>query len=176
MKLNYPKGILLLVLLIALQSGLIAGNGALQNVWKYTAPEAGGAGIPQPFPDAKHPNSLIISGGKMIIRLSSTGKEMFAFSTAENVIVPAVGDVDGDGKAEIVAPTNAGVVYCLDESGKLKWKNDLKDYLYDFGGAVLSDIDGDGHLESLFNARGGTIYCLNFDGSLRWKVKAEPRA
>jgi hypothetical protein len=148
--------------------------------WKYSisAPSgrSTGSGNPLPFPDATHANSIVVGVGYGVVRLDPAGKELFNFQTAGDVMIPAIGDLEKDGKTEIVIPTTSGTIYCIDEAGKLLWKNELKDNLYDFGGAVLADIDGDGKLESFFNAKAGTIYCLNSDGTLRWKVLTEPRA
>ncbi len=161
-------------------SPTLAQNHNLITNWQYTitAPpgRSPGVGNPMPFPDAIHPNSLVAGVGYGVVRLDPGGKELFNFKVAENVMVPAIGDLNGDKQIEIVVPTNTGAIYCINENGKQLWKKELNDFLYDYGSAVLADIDGDGKLESFFNAKAGTIYCLNFDGSLRWKVLAEPRA
>lgn len=158
----------------------VAQNNSLITNWEYsiTAPagRSPGTGNPMPFPDAIHPNSLVASVGYGVVRLDPEGKELFKFQVAEYVMVPAIGDLNNDNRKEIVVPTTSGAIYCIDENGRQIWRTDLKDFLYDFGGAVLADIDGDGKFESFFNAKAGTLYCLNSDGSLRWKVLAEPRA
>ena len=173
------KQILFLLILCHIVT-VTAQNFHLTTNWKHviSAPpgRATGSGNPLPFPNSAHANSIVVGVGYGIVRLDPTGKELFNFITAEDVMMPAIGDLDGDGKIKIVVPTTSGTVYCIDENGKQLWKNELKDNLYDFGGAVLSDIDSDGKMESFFNAKAGTLYCLNHDGSLRWKVLAEPRA
>jgi len=180
MILNKLKTSLLFIAVIAAFSNTRASKYDLTVNWKYriVAPEgrSPGVGSPLPFPNAEHPNSLILSSGYGVVRLDGQGKELFNFVTAENAMTPAVGDIDGNGKSEVVIPTDAGVIYCIDEKGTLLWKTDLKDNLYNFGSAVIADIDDDGKMETLLNAREGTIYCLNSDGSVRWKVLAEPRA
>ena len=180
MILNKLKTSLLFITVIAAISNTMAAKYDLTVNWKYriVAPEGRSPGVssPLPFPNAVHPNSIILSVGYGVVRLDAKGKELFNFVTAENAMTPAIGDIDGNGKSEIVIPTDAGVIYCIDENGSLLWKTDLKDNLYNFGSAVVADIDGDGKMETLLNAREGTIYCLNSDGSVRWKVLAEPRA
>ncbi|GEM_PF-1679579 len=179
MKLELKK-LIPVIMATLLTTVAMSQNLNLITNWKYniTAPSgrSSGAGIPMPFPDGKHPNSLVVGVGYGVVRLDPFGKEIFNFKAAGNVMVPAIGDLNCDGKSEIVIPVNSGMVHCIDENGKQLWEYDLKDYLYDYGSAVVTDIDGDGKLESLFNAKAGTIYCLNSDGVLRWKVNAEPRA
>lgn len=179
MKTFAKKYLALLLVAIPFHQAL-SQNFKLITNWKQViaapAGRATGAGNPLPFPGTNHPNSIVAGVGYGVVRLDPTGKELFNFMTAQDVMVPAIGDLTGDGKAEIIVPTTAGTVYCLDENGRQLWQQELKDNLYDFGSAVLSDIDGDGKLEAFFNAKAGTIYCLNSDGTLRWKVMAEPRA
>ncbi len=78
---------------------------------------------------------------------------------------PAVGDIDGDGKPEIIV--NAAYfesphhVYCFNNDGTLKWTSPpLANLEYS---PVIADLDGDGKAEIV-----GGGYCLNFDGTLRW--------
>ena len=180
MNLNKFKTFFLLITVVIAIPNTMAAKYDLKVNWKYkiVAPEGRSAGVcsPLPFPNADNPNSLVLSVGYGVVRLDAWGKEMFKYVTAENTMTPAIGDLYGNGKAEIVIPTDAGVIYCIDGKGTLLWKTDLKDDLYNFGCAVIADIDGDGKMETLLNARAGTIYCLNSNGSIRWKVLAEPRA
>lgn len=179
MKLELKQLIPVILVALPFLKGMAQDLNLVTN-WKYTitapAGRSTGSGNPLPFPDAIHANSIVVGVGYGVVRLDPDGKELFKFQTAEDVMIPAIGDLEKDGKTEIVIPTTSGTVYCINENGKLLWKNELKDNLYDFGGAVLADIDGDGKLESFFNAKAGTLYCLNSDGSLRWKVLTEPRA
>jgi len=171
---------MLLVMVIVGITQTMAKKCDLSVNWKYRiVPPAGrssGVSSALPFPDATHPNSLVFSTGYGVVRLDGAGKELVNFVTTENAMTPAIGDLRGDGKCEIVIPTGPGIIYCIDETGRQLWKTDLADNLYDFGSAVVADIDGDGTMETLLNARAGTLYCLNSDGTLRWKVFAEPRA
>ncbi len=158
----------------------VAAKFDLQRDWSFTvtAPQGlqPGAGSPIPYPDAVQPNSLIIPAGFGIIRLDAQGNVLASYSTGGDVMPPAVADLDGDGAAEIVAPTGSGSIHCISASGQRIWLTELDDPMYNFGSAVISDIDGDGKMEIFMNARAGTLYCLNYDGSLKWQVYAEPRA
>ncbi|MBA7516841.1 Outer membrane protein assembly factor BamB [subsurface metagenome] len=76
---------------------------------------------------------------------------------------PSLGDIDGDGKLEVVVGSHA----LNAEDGSLLWS-------YPASGAVgsspcLGDIDCDGKLEVVFGTTGDKIYALNGeDGSLLW--------
>ena len=81
---------------------------------------------------------------------------------------PALGDVDGDGKLEVVIGSDDNKIYALNgEDGSLLWS-------YATGREVesspaLGDIDGDGKLEVVVGSNDSTVYALNGeDGSLLW--------
>ncbi len=74
---------------------------------------------------------------------------------------PAVGDLDGDGRPEIVANGfNQTVVYCFNNDGSLKWTSPPT---HRIGLPVIADLEGDGQAEVI----SGTAV-LNSDGSVRF--------
>ena len=84
---------------------------------------------------------------------------------------PAFGDIDGDGKLEVVvAPYN--VVHAINgEDGSLLWSYPIP-FSYPILSPLLADIDGDGRLEVVIS--GDKIYALNGeDGSLLWVYDSE---
>lgn len=84
--------------------------------------------------------------------------------------VPAIDDLDGDGKLEIVAIGRNNWVHCIDGKGKLKWK--FTPLAGSDNSVTIMDVDGDGKKEIFFATGGaGWIYCLNYDGSERWKFQ-----
>jgi outer membrane protein assembly factor BamB/uncharacterized protein YycO len=81
---------------------------------------------------------------------------------------PAIGDVDSDGKLEVIIGSHDKNIYALNgEDGSKRWS-------YTTGGAVFSspalgDIDGDGKLEVVVGSRDHKIYALNGeDGTKCW--------
>jgi len=78
----------------------------------------------------------------------------------------ALGDINADGKVEILLSLGGAQFFCLDGTGKVIWQftpagsTDVAPSLF--------DVDGDGKLEVFFAASKAGVYCLNFDGSLRW--------
>ena len=96
--------------------------------------------------------------GGLVRALSGTGQELWQFRTNEIVYSsPAVGDVDGDGKPEIVFGTgnfwadnssggsDSTKIFVLNHVGKLQWVKDLG--AQTLASPALTDLDGDGRLD-----------------------------
>lgn len=85
--------------------------------------------------------------------------------------MPALGDIDGDGKPEVVFLQATGGLVALNGNGTVKWiTNDVPPRppgSYLSGGISLADIDGDGKAEILTQN-----YVINHDGTLRFKINA----
>ena len=85
------------------------------------------------------------------------------YITRDDVISsPAIGDVDGDKKLEIIIGSYDSNVYCLSGNGSLEWK-------FETGGGVSSspaigDVDDDGGLEVVVGSGDNNIYCLGVRG------------
>ncbi len=90
----------------------------------------------------------------------------------------AVGDLDGDGKVEIVGLRWVGGLIAFDHTGNLKWScaqhtSTIPDNCFDYaslhgglnwGGPAIADLDKDGKAEVVF---GNAVF--GFDGKLKWK-------
>jgi outer membrane protein assembly factor BamB len=78
-------------------------------------------------------------------------------------------DLTGDGRAEVVAGSSNGQVYCLAADGSVRWK-------FDCEGAVNSvhtaDFAGDGRLSVLAGAMGARLFALTAEGQKRWVFEA----
>jgi len=82
----------------------------------------------------------------------------------------AIGDIDCDGMLEVLAPTDAGYVYCFDNSLNVKWVFPTQCRVH----AALScgDIDGDGEIETLVASGDHNLYCIDNRGVEKWRYEA----
>jgi len=81
---------------------------------------------------------------------------------------PAISDIDGDGKQEVVIGSDSNYVYALNgEDGSILWSYYAT---YDVSSSpAIADIDGDGKPEAVFGTENGYVYALNGeDGSTLW--------
>lgn len=86
----------------------------------------------------------------------------------------AVGDIDGDGKPEIVFGTyfNDEHLYAVNaEDGTVLWKHKSDRGPFDASVAIV-DLDGDDKPETLAaDSATGTLFCLDGKGRLLWKLR-----
>jgi len=94
---------------------------------------------------------------------------------------PAVGDLDGDGKVEVVITTFDGNVLVFKNDGtafagfpvhvdRERMKASNPDFLWDdgiFSAPVLADLDKDGKLEIIITAMDQQVYVWRFDGTMQ---------
>ncbi|MGH9936583.1 MAG: FG-GAP-like repeat-containing protein, partial [Blastocatellia bacterium] len=75
---------------------------------------------------------------------------------------PAVGDLDGDGKPEIVVAGASNNLHCLNNDGSIRWSIPGSPVIEYASNLTIADLDGDGRAE-IFS--GTSIF--NFDGRVR---------
>ncbi len=76
----------------------------------------------------------------------------------------AAGDIDVDGRPEIIATHDSGVLIAFEHDGTFKWKSPPVWGGVDWGSAAIADLDIDGVPEIVV---GSTV--LNNDGTIRWE-------
>ena len=97
---------------------------------------------------------------------------LWSYTTGSSISSsPALGDINGDGKLEVVIGSNNSKVYALNgEDGSLLWSYTTGDEIH--SSPALGDIDGDGKLEVVVGSNDRKVYALNGeDGSLLWSYK-----
>ena len=119
--------------------------------------------------DPVEPSRVYFASGAELHCLGVTGSvcEGFPARLGEKVTVvgaPALGDVDGDGRSEIVLALSDGKVAVVRADGTLlpftfQEPTGLE------AGASTADVDGDGKDEVLLGSKGGRLHVLRADGS-----------
>ncbi|MSS71875.1 MAG: hypothetical protein EXS64_10345 [Candidatus Latescibacteria bacterium] len=96
------------------------------------------------------------------------GREVWQFRYGDEFPSFGVGDVDGDGPAEIVVGAIDGRVCLMNADGKLRWSRKV-------GGPInsiaIADVDGDGKGEIVAGSDDGGVYLLSADGPVRWRYE-----
>jgi outer membrane protein assembly factor BamB len=83
---------------------------------------------------------------------------------------PNIGDLDGDGKHELVFGTERGVVHALDSNGKERWRFKVDGAIR--GQVLVFDLFEDNDLKVIFGSEDGKLYALNSKGKKVWSFDA----
>jgi len=130
-----------------------------------------------------------MTGGKNRIFVNTLGRSVLfnenssvvsgweSVSTGQATGLPAIGDMDRDGKKDIVMAEHTGRVTAFNEDATIKWNYDVPDPAVEGGSKIgdsavtLADITGDSKLEIIFGSETGYVYVLSSSGSLLFKSK-----
>ena len=92
----------------------------------------------------------------------ATGETEWSTTVASEVVVsPVLGDVDGDGAAEVVAVTNGGTVVVLSADGRELAAYERSVPVWTF--PTLADLDDDGASEVLVRYGDGRVVALSYE-------------
>jgi len=123
--------------------------------------------------DGDGADEWVVGGKEGLGVYEADGRKLWTFATEGSVRTADVGDLDADGRPEIVFGCDDRRVHALDADGKEKWTFACKesnpstssppavDYV------EISDLDGDGKREVVAGAN--WVHVLNGDGTLRWE-------
>jgi beta-galactosidase len=119
--------------------------------------------------------SIVISSSRVLYVLSASGslrwKQEGIRQFDRNTKSPAVGDLDGDGQAEIVAASDTGELTVFSAGGKRIWSYSTaasRNRGLNLATPVLVDI-GNGRKGVFFGADDGYMYLLDNEGNLLFK-------
>lgn len=82
-------------------------------------------------------------------------------------VLPVAVDLEGDGRPELVAVYDGGLIVRIGADGSIGWAFQAGDDV--LSPPALGDVDGDGAGELVFGSMDGAVYCLAGDGTLRWR-------
>ncbi len=85
------------------------------------------------------------------------------------ISTPVAGDVNNDGKVEVIVYTTHGYLYCIDgTNGNILWSDKLEGGIFLPG---LCDVDND-DIPEIITASDNTVYCIDgSDGSEQWECR-----
>ncbi len=127
------------------------------------------------------PGAVIAADGPDTLIVSSNGTTVYATDPYGNLVwsgtaggtnyhsaTPAVGDITGDGRPEVIVRGSNGYVYAYDfSSGSLLWSRYLGSTSI-WSGVSLGDVTGD-CVDEVIVGINGTLYVLNgSDGTTLW--------
>jgi hypothetical protein len=104
-------------------------------------------------------------GGTLRAISGSGGSELFSVAaySVRPGINPAVGDIDDDGRPEILSVSDTDRILAFEHDGTFKWQSEDNVINSTFGSITLADIDEDGLPEIILGN-----YVLNNDGTTKW--------
>ncbi|MBN1343134.1 MAG: glycoside hydrolase family 9 protein [Phycisphaerae bacterium] len=101
------------------------------------------------------------------------GETLWSFATLAPPGSLAPGDVNRDGREEVIVGDEQGRVYALRANGKLLWSFQTSQSVH--AEVTLGDVDGDGDIETLVASWDHWVYCLDSGGNVEWRCRAERR-
>ncbi|MFC4356749.1 PQQ-binding-like beta-propeller repeat protein [Halobium salinum] len=109
---------------------------------------------------------VAFNDGRVVAYDAATGEREWeatvSTETTSAAPPPALGDLDGDGEPELVAPTNGGSVHVLDPADGSTLATYERDSLV-WTHPTLADLDGDGGDEVLVRYGDGRVVALDYE-------------
>jgi hypothetical protein len=99
--------------------------------------------------------------------LRPDGSRLLSSNTSIGDVTFALGDLNGDGRLEIVHGSSTGDLIAVDLRGRILWRFD--NYGYPVERIRCVDLGGDGRPEVLIASGTGYVYCLDARGKPRWQ-------
>lgn len=85
----------------------------------------------------------------------------------------AAGDLNSDGKPEIVVGDMMGGIYCIGGDGMERWSTGIAATTE--AGPAIADLDGDGRIEIVWGDTGGIAHCFDDRGRLMWRFETNDK-
>jgi len=108
---------------------------------------------------------VVGTGANQVVAISG-GHQMWTFATQGSVVTLFAGDVNGSGRAAVMAGSEDNHAYLLFGNGMQRWS-------YDTGSNVVTvqaaDLNNDTLSEALLASEQGVLYALRLDGVMLWQ-------
>lgn len=109
-----------------------------------------------------------------VVALSARGERLWEYPLESPAMSsPAVADLDGDGREDVVAADGQGNLVALRGDGTPMWTARTPGGVRDGSCPAIADLDGDGRPEVLVGDTEGFLSCFDSDGALRWRFSGE---
>ncbi|MBI5686802.1 MAG: PQQ-binding-like beta-propeller repeat protein [Verrucomicrobia bacterium] len=113
------------------------------------------------------PEIVIANKYGAVFVLRPDGSRLMASNTSIGDVTFGLGDLNGDGKKEIVHGSSTGDLIAVTLANKTLWRFD--NYGYPVERIRCADLNGDGQPEVLIASGTGYLYCLDAAGKLIWQ-------
>ena len=124
-------------------------------------------------------------GSKIVALAGADGKELWEFTAAGDLITPAAGEFTPGGKPRIITGDDTGVVYALDEMGRLLWRQDriygpreVPEPIEAYAGIAeigLADLERSGERQVIVTTKSGETVALTARGERLWRFASYER-
>jgi outer membrane protein assembly factor BamB len=100
-----------------------------------------------------------------------TGRNLFRTTVKGMPVSPALGDINGDGHAEIVVTTGDGLVYAIAPDGKIIWQKEIggsSETWSTSSPVIFNASDGQAYIAAASSI--GKIFCIDQQGNVAWQA------
>ncbi len=144
------------------------------ELWSYQA----GTRIsesPKFYPNAFEPTHIVVVSDEGEVSLvDPKGNALWKTELGYECLAAAgIGDLDGDGAAEIVVGLSDGTVVALDNRGAERWRYKMSGIISNYRCPVPVDLDGDGQCELIMTDDRGYVVCLSPRGERIWRFRID---
>ena len=117
---------------------------------------------------------VVCEVGKGIVCFRPDGSRIWdAPMTPPVTACPAIADVDGDGREEIVACDGDGSIAMFEEAGSRIWSSKTRGLVRAESCPAIADLDGDGVPEIVVGDTTGALNCFDRNGKNLWTFVAQ---
>jgi PKD repeat protein len=111
---------------------------------------------------------IVVTSGDSVYALRPDGTTKWRFTIYGIVTGAIAGDINNDGKAEVVAGTEEGVIYCFNHEGTQMWTFNASAPVKAI--PALADLDDDDKMEVIVGTTNGDLFVIGSGGAKIWEA------